>query len=554
MFKFKLIGVFFVIFYLLIIFKLFSIQILSEKSFQKDNYLKIQRILPERGRIFDRNKNILVLNQNSYLLYVEKPKVSNLDNLVESLSQFLQIDQATISGKLVNNDKYWIPIVDGLDEDKKKSIEKLKLEGVGFEKRIKRYYPEASLSAHLLGFLGKNEEGESVGYFGIEGFYDKELKGVPGFIKSEKDILGRPIMIGFQEKIDPEDGRDLFLNLDKTIQEIAKRHLLLGVERYRAKGGCIIIAQPKTMAILALTCLPDYDPQEYYLFSDEYFKNPAISNLFEPGSIFKPLIMAAAIEEKKIKPDDFYNEVGPIEIGGYKIKTWNNKYEGKISMTRILEKSSNVGMVYVGEKLGAKNILKYLKRYGFGSLTGIDLQGEISGYLKNERELYPIDYAAITFGQGIAVTPIQMITAFNSLINDGKLMRPFLVFKIANEKQEKIIKPKIIRQVLSAKTSQIIRKMLQSTIENAEVQWDIPKGYSFGGKTGTAQIPISGRYDPSKTNASFIGFFPVNRPEFIILVTLKEPTTSPWGAETAGPVFFKVAGDIIGYYGIMPDK
>lgn len=551
MLKLKLFALFILIFYFLIILRLFSIQVLNNTK-QNQNYLNIQTIAPERGKIYDFKNDPLVLNQYQYLLYVEKQKISDEKFLVKTLSEILEINEASISEKLSAN-KIWIPIISYLDEEKKNKIEKLNIKGVGFEKHLRRYYPEASLSAHLLGFLGKNKNGEDTGYFGIEGFYDKELRGLPGYVKSEKDLLGRPIMLGYQEKVEPKNGRDLFLNIEKSVQEIAKKNLLNGIEKYQAKGGCVIIAQPKTMAILAMACLPDYDPEKYYLFSEEEFKNPAISNLFEPGSIFKPLIMAAAIEEGKLQPNDLYNETGPISIGGYKIKTWNEKYEGKITMTRILEKSSNVGMVYVGERLGKENILKYLKKYGFGSLTGIDLQGEVSGYLKSKKELYSIDYATITFGQGIAVTPIQMITAFNSLINGGNLMKPFLVFKITDEKTEKKIKPHLVRRVISEKTSEIMKKMLQSTVQNAEAKWDIPKGYSFGGKTGTAQIPIGGKYDPSKTNASFIGFFPVSQPKFIILVTLKEPATSPWGSETAGPIFFNIAKDLIVYYGIMPE-
>ncbi len=549
--KFKIIAVFLFIFYILIIARLFLIQVKISKNKEEENYLQINKIQPERGKIYDQNKKPLVLNENSYLLFLEKPKIEDQNELILKLSQILAIDSSTIEAK-IKNGKYWIPI-SIIDELKKNEINKKNLKGVGFEYRQKRYYPEASLSAHLLGFVGKNEKGEDIGYFGIEGYYNKELSGLPGFLKSEQDLLGRPIMVGLQEKIEPENGYDLILNIDKSIQEIAKKRLAMGIERYQAKGGCVIIAKPKTMAILALVCLPDFDPDKYYLFSEDFFKNPAISNLFEPGSIFKPLIMAAAIEEKKVKPDDFYNETGPITIGNYQIRTWDNKYEGEITMTRILEKSSNVGMVYVGEKLGKKNLIKYLNKFGFGQLTGIDLQGEVSGVLKSENQLYPIDYATITFGQGIAVTSIQIINAFNALINDGKLMRPFVVKKIIGDKKEKTIEPQIIRQVISSKTSSIIKKMLQSTVENAEVKWVKPKGYSFGGKTGTAQIPIQGRYDPSKTNASFIGFFPVEKPEFIILVTLKEPSTSPWGSETAGPIFFEIAKELIVYYGIMPD-
>ncbi len=550
--KIKLLFICFLLLYGAIILKLFYIQIAYPIPAGSNIYLQIDKIYPDRGKIFDRNLKPLVLNQNSYQLFIEPKKIKDKKRLINSLSSILDISKASLEAK-IDETKYWIAIMGGIDEKKKNLVENLKLPGVGFNHQMKRFYPEASLSAHLLGFVGKNKDNEDVGYFGIEGFYDKDLAGLPGFIRSERDLLGRPILIGTQEKVKPENGRDLVLSIDKTVQEISKRHLKLGLETYRAKKGCVITANPFTMEILGLVCLPDYNLDKYYLFSEEYFKNPIISDLFEPGSIFKPLIMAAAIEEKKIKPNDFYNETGPIEIGGYKIRTWNDKYEGKISMTRVLEKSSNVGMVYVGQKLGSINLFKYLKKYGFGEITNIDLQGEISGQIKPQKSWYPIDYATVTFGQGIAVTPLQMITAFSSVINGGNLMKPYVVSQIISSDERTIIKPKIVRRVISVKTSEIIKKMLKSTVDNGEIRWNKPQGYSVGGKTGTAQIPIKGHYDPSKTIASFIGFAPVDKPKFITLVMLYEPEVSPWGAETAAPLFFEITKELIVYYGITPD-
>lgn len=552
MMRLKLLFICFVLLYIAIIVKLFYIQIIYSLPAGPDIYLKTNKIYPERGKIFDRNFKPLVLNQNSYQLFLEPKKIQNKQKIISELSRVLKISEASLTAK-IDEKKYWIAIVDDIDEKTKDQIINLKLSGVGLNYQVKRFYPEASLSAHLLGFVGKNTEGKNVGYFGLEGFYDKDLAGITGFVQSERDLLGKPILLGTQDKIPSENGRDLVLTIDKTIQEVSKQKLKVAIEKYQAKEGCVITANPFTMEILGMVCLPDYDPATYYFFSESDFKNPVISDLFEPGSIFKPLIMAAAIEEKKIKPNDLYNEVGPIEIGKYRIKTWDNKYEGKISMTRILEKSSNVGMVYIGEKLGGNLILKYLKRYGFGELTNIDLQGEISGYLKPAEEWYPIDYATVTFGQGIAVTPLQMITAFSSLINGGKLMKPYVVSQIISSSKKKLIKPKLIRHVISERTSEVIKKMLESTVENGEVKWAKPKGYSIGGKTGTAQIPLEGHYDPSKTIASFIGFAPVDKPIFVTLVVLREPQTSPWGSETAAPLFFEIAKELIVYYGILPN-
>ncbi|PIP63237.1 hypothetical protein CO005_01900 [Candidatus Roizmanbacteria bacterium CG_4_8_14_3_um_filter_34_9] len=550
--KIKFIFLLFIVFYLTIVVRLFFLQVIYSPA-NKSEYLKTNKLNPIRGRIYDQENQALVLNQNSYQLYVEPKKIEDKDKLLRLLSESLKVEEASISAKL-DMSKYWVAIAGGLPQEQKDKIDKLNLKGIGFDYQTKRFYPEASLSAHILGFLGKDNQGEDVGHLGLEGFYDRDLRGLPGFVETERDILGRPILIGVQQRVEAEDGRDLILTIDKNVQEISKNRLLEGLEKYKAKKGCVITADPKTMAILSLVCLPDYDIEKYYLFNENFYKNLAIADLYEPGSVFKPLIVAAALDEKKIKPNDTYNETGQIAVGEYNIKTWNDKYEGKISMTRILEKSSNVGMVYIGEKLGNKKIYNYLEKFGFGQNTGIDLEGEASGYLKPKANWYPIDYATVTFGQGIAITPIQMIRAFASIINGGYLMKPYIVQKIISKNKITEIKPQVERRVVSQMTSEIIRKMLISTVENAEAKWDRPKGFLIGGKTGTAQVPIKGIYDASKTIASFIGFAPANNPRFLTFVILYEPQSSQWGSETAAPLFFEITKDLIVYYGISPSQ
>lgn len=552
--KINLLLLFFLTMFLAIIGKLFYWQILKSNDLKKIDYLQVKKIQPKRGEIYDRFYQPLVLNENSYLLYVEPKKIKNKEEFIKKIDSLTKLGKATIEGK-INNDKYWVALKSGIDEETKIKLINLKLRGIGFEEEMRRFYPEGSLAAHLLGFVGKNEKGENIGYFGIEGYWEKDLAGFPGILKSERDILGMPIFVGIQEKIEEEDGRNLVLTIDKSIQMMVKEKLKSGLKRYDAKEGCIVVADPNTLEIIALSCLPDFDPNNYFKFSEDYFKNPIISNLYEPGSIFKPLVLAAAINEKKVRPSDIYNEVGPINIDNLQIKTWDNKYEGKITITRIIEKSSNVGMVYIGEKLGKKKLLMYLNKYGIGEITGIDLQGEISGFLKEEREWYPIDYATATFGQGVAVTPIQMITAFASIINGGKLLRPFVVKEIIKNEDKKIVgELKVRREIINYQTSEIMKRILESAVENGEIHWVKPKGYRIGGKTGTAQVAIKGHYDPSKTIASFIGFAPIDKPKFIILVSLREPKTSPWGSETAAPLFFEIAKEMFIYYNIAPES
>lgn len=551
--KVKLLFLAFIVFYAAIIIRLFYVQVLMKDLGGQDLYLKTKKLPAERGRIYDSKGNPLVLNQNSYLLYLEPKKIKEKYKLIDLLADKLKMEEASLESK-INDKLVYQAITGGIDEDLKKEIENLKLGGVGFEYQMKRFYPEASLSAHLTGFVGRDENGESIGYFGLEGFYDKDLMGLPGILQTERDVIDRPIFVGTQNRVNPEDGRDLVLTIDKSVQEIAKRRLKEGIENYQARQGCVIIADPYTMAILALTCLPDYDIDKYYDFNEEYFENPVVSEVYEPGSIFKPLVVAAALDAKKIEPDEEMDEDGPVKIGEYSIKTWDDKYAGRISMTRILEKSSNVGMVYIGRKMGNALLYTYLEKFGFGKTTGIDLQGETSSYLKAKSDWYPIDYATVTFGQGIALSPIQMIRAFASLVNGGNLMKPYVVSKVVTNNREKVIQPVVERRVISSRTSEIIKKMLVSTVENAEAKWNRPPGYDIGGKTGTAQIPIQGHYDPTKTIASFVGFAPADSPKFITLVMLKEPKSSPWGSETAAPLFFNIAGELLVYYNIAPTR
>jgi cell division protein FtsI/penicillin-binding protein 2 len=262
--------------------------------------------------------------------------------------------------------------------------------------------------------------------------------------------------------------------------------------------------------------------------------------------------MAAALNEKKIKPQDTFNESGPLEISGYTIQNWNKKYIGIMSMTNILERSSNVGMVYVGGKLGNENLYRYLDAYGFMDPTGIDLQGEVGGLIKPKNAFYPIDYATATFGQGIAITQLQLLTAFSSLINGGHLMKPYVVKEIRQGDKVRARKPVQKAQVIDEHTSEVMKKMLQSSVDHAEMKFSFPKEYKLGGKTGTAQVAVQGQYDASKTIASFIGFAPVENPQFVSLVVIREPKTSIWGSETAAPVFFEIAKELFVYYNIVP--
>ncbi len=540
-----------------IVFKLFYWQILSHEdlSLAADKQHLMQVILPAgRGEITTSDGSLLVGNQMKYQVHADPKKILGNPLNIKNLAQLLGMDESSVSAKL-NPDLVWVSLKRRIDKETVDAIKSLKLDGLGFEDEEVRFYLEGSMSAHLLGFVGYSYDGTSQGYFGLEGYYDRMLKGKAGFLRQAKDAMGNPILAGNQKRVSTQDGRTLKLHLDKTIQFVVEKKLEEGVQKYGAKGGSIVVMRPKDGGILAMASLPSYDPGSYADFSSDYYKNPVVAETYEPGSTFKPVVMAAALNEGLVGPDTVFDEPGPVEVGGYTIRTWNDKYSGTITATQILEKSSNVGMVQVGRKLGKEKLLSYIKKFGFGQETGVDLQEETNPLLRPDDGWKEIDLATTTFGQGIAVTPMQMVGAMAAIANGGRLMEPQVVDAIIDKNGKKIdIEPKVVNEVISPATARILTNMLVSSVDKSEAKFAKLKGYRIAGKTGTAQIPVAGHYDTQKTIASFIGFAPADEPKFVMLVTLQEPTSSPWGSETAAPLFFSIAKDLLAYYNIPPTE
>lgn len=504
-----------------------------------------------RGTIAASDNSPLAMNQQASLVYAQPKVIENANVFARVVAPILKIEESVITDQLNIPGRMWVPIAHKVDAAVVDQLKQLNLKGLGFEPEAKRYYPEASMAAQLLGFVGRDQNGADQGYFGLEGYYDRELKGRDGSIELEKDVQGSAILVGDTKRIEPEDGRSLVLWTDRTVQNIAETRLAEGIAKYGAKAGTVTIMDPKTGGILAMASYPSYDPASYGTFDKSLYKNPIVASSYEPGSTFKVLMMGGAIEEKAVKSDSKMNEDGPVQVSDYSIQTWNNQYHGEINMAQILEYSSNVGMVWVARKMGRANELKYIHDFGFGSPTGIDLEEETSPSLRTDRDWKEIDLATASFGQGIAVTPIQMVRAVAALANGGVLMEPHIVKEIIDTSGKKVdIPPKKIRQVVSAATASVITEMMISAVDLGEAKWAKPAGYRIAGKTGTAQIPVAGHYDPTKTIASFVGFAPADNPKFVMLVTFTEPTSSPWGSETAAPLFFKIAKDLFTYYSI----
>lgn len=516
-----------------------------------------------RGNIFFTDGSILASINPSFTLFgqpkliVKDQKVNTSYLLAKSL---VEVDEEvdSLAKDFINKlsqDLYWVSLKKQILIEQKRQIENLNLAGIGFEAGSSRFYPEGSSSAHLLGFVGFDAKGDQKGYFGVEGYYDRELKGVSGRFRHEKDALGLPILIGNFLTARPKNGKDLSLNIDRSVQFIVEQALLIGLREYGAQAASAIVMDPKTGAILAIAAFPNYDPQKYFNFPKEFYKNPIVADQYEPGSTFKVLVMSAALNEDLVKPDTKCDICsGPISLGGFLIRTWNNKYYPDTTIKDVIIHSDNTGMVFTGLKLGLDKFYSYLENFGLNEPTNIDLQDESGSGIRPKEEWREIDLAATSFGQGIAITPIQMIRAVSVIANEGNLMEPHIVKKISDEKSTFEIKPKIIRQVIKPSTAQMVKEMMVAAVDEGEAKWAKPKGFKIAGKTGTAQIPVAGHYDPNKTIASFVGFAPADDPKFVMLVRYDQPTSSIYGSETAAPTFFEIAKQLFTYYKIAPSE
>lgn len=556
--RYRFILILLIVSFFFVIARLFYWQVVKAQelsSLGQAQYGGLIKLLPQRGEVKASDGFSIAANKVTYIVFANPKEIKDKVKIVSILSTNLDIETATVSSAL-SLDRFWVPLKSKVDQTTKDKLSILNLPGIGFAQEFTRFYPEASMAAHLIGFVGKNETGEDKGYFGLEGYYDRQLKGKVGIAIQTKDVFGRPILTRANEKSKEADGRNLVLHIDRAIQFILENRLKEGIEKYEAFGGMAALMDPRTGSILAMASFPSFDPGNFQKYPEDYYKNPFISNTFEPGSTFKPLIMASALDSKVVKPDTKCpNCEGPITIGGYEIRTWNNKYNKDTTMIDVIKNSDNTGMVFVGQSLGLSKMLSYLRKFGIGELTGIDLQGEVSPNIKPSQSWYPIDLATTSFGQGISVTPIELLTAISAIANKGVRMEPHVAAKIETADGETIaIKPKVLDKPISEETAKVMTEMLVYAVDKGEAKWAKPKGYRIAGKTGTAQIPVAGHYDPRKTITSFVGFAPANDPKFSMLVVVDRPTTSIYGSETAAPIFFDIARDLLTYYNIPPSE
>lgn len=562
--RFKIVQVLYLMILIVVLARLFYWQIIKYDELiakAEGQHLKVNKITSPRGIIYSSDGSVLVSNKPSYLFYGLPKVVKDKNQLASDVSSILKsenYERKKFKDELVeklSQDLFWTILVQNVDIVEKIKLEKLNLEGVGFQSDLSRYYPEGSSSAHILGFVGQDPQGKPTGYFGLEGYYNGELKGVEGQLTEERDAMGLPILIGKFFAKAPIKGHDLILHIDRTIQFIAEQNLKEGIAKYGAKAGLVVVMDPRTGGILAMASFPNYDPASYPSYPREYYKNPIVADSYEPGSTFKAFVMAAAINEKLVKPETACEDCdGPVQIGGFLIRTWNNKYYPETTMVDTLVHSDNTGMVFVGKKLGIDKLFNYIEKFGFGNLTKIDLQDESSPDIRDRDEWKDVDLATASFGQGIAVTPIQMVKGLAAIANGGLLLEPHMVKQIKTHDKVIEIKPKVENSPITHESAKIITEMLVQAVDRGEARVFKPKGFKIAGKTGTAQIPLQGHYDLNKTIASFVGFAPADDPKFVMLVLYDQPTASVYGSETAAPTFFAIAKELFTHYNIAPEE
>jgi cell division protein FtsI (penicillin-binding protein 3) len=530
--------------------------------FQKDRLVKLaekqhQRIValtPGRGAIYDRNNAPLAVSIEMDSCYAETRNLESLPEAATKLAPLLGCSVPELQAKL-KGAKNFVWLARRMPPEQAKKIRELDLDGIGFVKESKRFYPNSEVAAHVVGFTGVDPGGLE----GVEKRYDSTILGNTGFLVTERDALGRDIDLkkGSEGKAGSK-GSNVVLTLDKNIQYITEKELSKAVEKNGAKAGIAIVMEPDTGRVLAMANYPTFNPNSYFKYGPGALRNRAISDSFEPGSTFKIFLVASALEARVIKPTDLFNcENGSYGFAGRTIHD-THRYS-TLSVPEVLKYSSNIGAAKIGSRLGSERLYAALTGFGFAQKSEVDLPGEAGGMLRPQTKWYPIDLATISFGQGVTATALQITSAVSAVANGGNLMKPYLVDRVVSDEGVVLqqFAPQLRRRVISEQTARTVAHMLEGVVDDGGTGTSAAvDGYSVAGKTGTAQkVDAATRgYSARKRTASFVGFVPVNKPKLAILVVVDEPTTSPYGGVVAAPAFSAIAQQALCYLKVPPEK
>ena len=579
LFNSKIIGYAITLFAAILIFQIFRWQIIFADKFQnmaQDQYRTSRIQVATRGIITAADNTVLAVDEPVWNIYAtlstnEKERelfFSEKERFIAEVASILNMEQIEIEEKLAE-DFVYAPLMKGVSTEKKKALEELEIfgartQGFGlyFENDEKRTYPNNHLASHVLGFIGKNEDGELVGQYGIQGYYYGDITGRQGYSYEERDSSGNVILTAEYEPILPREGKDFKLTIIPNIQNKVETILEERVKESRAKSGSVIVMDPKTGAILAMANYPSYNPNEYWRVSEPWvLKNRAVSDVYEYGSVQKPITVAIALESGAINKDytcddptgylDLFEVTGYPDLKGQRIYTWNKRAAGLLDLSDIFKHSNNPCAAKIGLAIEFDEFYSALQDYGIGEFIGIGLQEEGTSYLMPKKYWTKLDTITASYGQVISATPLQLISAFSTFANKGVRMRPYIISEIKDERETIKIEPQVLRRTASEETADTIKELLTRSVQNDSLGYygNELKAYGVVAKTGTAQIPAEeGGYQERYTNDTVIGFAPASDPKMIMLVKLQEPKNNSFASITTVPVwrdiFFSIADDM----------
>lgn len=571
--KRRIVVVFFAFFviYAGLIARLAFVQIINSNEYQQKAVEQWTRDIPiqsQRGVIYDRNLKKLAVSATAYEIYVRPAMVKDKEAVANALSEVLSVDKDSLTQK-ISAKKDTVLIKKKVDADKVKLLREKELSGIIFNDDSMRFYPQSNFASYVLGFTNTDNQGQD----GVEYSYEKYLNGFPGRNIMMTDAHGQMLPGSDTKYYEPQDGLSVVLTIDEVIQHFAEKAVENAVIENKAKRVTAIVMEPKTGDILAMTSKPDFDnndprkipedlidkwdtlsQKEQYDALYKIWRNPAVSDSYEPGSTFKVITSSAGLEENVVKPDDHFYDPGYIMVAGKRIKCWrSHNPHGNQTFAEAVKNSCNPVFVEVGQRLGKEKLYKYIKAFGFGSATGIKLPGEASGIVRNLSAIGPVELANNSFGQGISVTPIQLITAFSAVANNGFLMEPRIAKKVIDNEGKTVheFQPRTVRQVISKETATTMSQILEFAVGPTASSYI--SGYKVAGKTGTAQKAEGGVYVSGKFVSSFCGFAPANDPKIAVLVVIDEPGGAQhFGGVIAAPVAKSIIYDTLRYMDVKP--
>jgi cell division protein FtsI (penicillin-binding protein 3) len=540
--------------FVLIMGRMFQLQVLKKEQLYKlaaqQQHVQIP-LVPKRGTIYDSRGNELAVSVEVDSVYADARKVVDVEKTAKELASVLQIDREELRQRLKRHRSFeWVQRK--ISSREVEQIKALQLPGISFLKENRRFYPNSQLGAHLVGFVGL----DSKGLEGIEFQYDALLNGENHVWTSARDALGREIAMGKAPFENEDHYRNIALTIEKPIQHITEKELGRGVEKWGAKGGMAIAMDPLTGKILAMASYPTFNPNQFIQYRSKSWRNLAVSDAFEPGSLFKAFLAAGALEEQVVRPtDSFFCENGSYTV--YDRTIHDTSRHGYLTFQQIIKLSSNIGASKVGEKLGKDRFYRCISAFGFGEKTRVGLPGEGKGIVHHPRYWTPVALDTISFGQGVSVTGIQLATALSAIANGGFLMKPYVVEKIMNEKGEMVqsFKPETVRRVISGETAKKVAMLLKAATEKGGTgEGATPPGYEVAGKTGTAQKADSllGGYSEDRYMSGFMGFSPADAPKLVLLVIIDEPQGSSYGGVVAAPIFRAIMEKVLPYLNVIP--